>query len=278
MLRVEAVGFKVNQRNLLNDVSFNIRSGEFIAIMGANGAGKSTLMKLLSAEQTPTSGTISLHGKDLFTYSRKELSTKRAMLQQQNAISMPFSVEEVVMMGRYGQYGHKPVHRDEVAVAEAMEVCGLTDMADRTLLTMSGGEQQRVHLARVLAQLWDQKEAVLLLDEPLNNMDLQFQHQTLGIASALAKKGFIVISVLHDINLAAQYVSRMILMKGGRKWWDGSPAEVLSPAHIYNTFSINARVYTDDHTLRTQIIPDEICLDAQTFNSNMNPEASVIIL
>ncbi|MFC1226170.1 heme ABC transporter ATP-binding protein [Pedobacter sp. BG31] len=269
MLRVESITYKLNKRPLLKDISFSIRPGEMVALLGSNGAGKSTLMRLLSGERKPDSGRIMLYGDDLRDYKRKILASKRAYLQQHNPITMAFSVKEVVMMGRYGFRGLPSAKNDETAVLETMELCGLLDFADRSMLSLSGGEQQRVHLARVLTQLWDNPDAVLLLDEPTNNMDLQFQHQTLSIAAAMAKKGYMIIVVLHDVNLAAQYASRLIILKDGRKWWDGTPAQVLTPQHIYTAFGIHAQAYTDQSSLKTVIVPKEIKLDAAKFNSNL---------
>jgi len=240
-----------------------------VALLGSNGAGKSTLMRLLSGERKPDSGRIILYGENIKDYNRKILAAKRAYLQQHNPIAMAFTVKEVVMMGRYGFTGLPAAKNDQTAVLETMELCGLTDLADRSMLSLSGGEQQRVHLARVLAQLWDNKNALLLLDEPTNNMDLQFQHQTLAIAAAMAKQGYMIVVVLHDINLAAQYANRIIILKDGRKWWDGTPAQVLTSQHIYTAFGIHAQAYTDQSSLKTIIVPKEIKLDAAKFNSNL---------
>lgn len=269
MLRVESVGYEIDKRPLLRDVSFSIRSGEMVAILGANGAGKSTLMRLLSGEREPSSGKVLLHGKELAQYSKKELSGKRAMLHQQNTISMAFTVDEVVMMGRYGHHKVMSLEGHRKVVLETMEICGVSHLQERSMLTLSGGERQRVHLARVLAQVWDSKQGLLLLDEPVNNLDIQYQHQTLAIVTALARKGFMVITVLHDISLAAQYASRILMLNGGRKWWDGQPTEVLTPTHIYSAFGINARTYTDGESLKTHIVPQEVCLDADLFNSHL---------
>lgn len=275
MLRVESISYKLNNRPLLKDISFSIRAGEMVALLGSNGAGKSTLMKVLSGEEKPDSGRIILHGENLQHYKRKALALKRAYLQQHNPISMAFTVKEVVMMGRYGVGNPSAPELDLVALTETLEVCGLTDLAERSMLSLSGGEQQRVHLARVLCQLWNNKEALLLLDEPTNNMDLQFQHQTLAIAAALAKKGYMIIVVLHEVNLAAQYASRIIILKDGRKWWDGTPAEVLTPQHMYTAFGIHAQAYTDQRSLKTIIVPQEIRLDAGEFNSNLSVQHQI---
>lgn len=268
MLRIESIGYKLNQRDLIKDVSLSAKSGEVITILGANGAGKSTLLSMISGERKPSSGRIMIDGKEISSFSRKELAVKRAVLQQHNPISIGFSAWEVVMMGRYGRFRNQPGKVDRIAVEESIAICGLDDFADRSMLTLSGGEQQRVHLARTLAQIWDCDDALLLLDEPINNMDMQYQHQTMAIAKAFAKKGFIVIMVLHDVNLAAQYSNRIIMMKDGRKWWDGSPAEVLTPQHMFTAFSVHALTHTDLSSLKTIVVPKEIILEASTFNSN----------
>jgi len=268
MLHVDSISYQVNGRYLLKDISFSLRAGEMVAILGANGAGKSTLMRLLSGEKAPDSGRVVLDGKQLGNYSRKELSEKRAMLLQQNSISLDFTVQEVVMMGRYG-HGNGKSASDHLAVEETMDICGLAHLAERSMLTLSGGEQQRVHLARVLAQLWNSTRAVLLLDEPIASMDMQYQHQTLAIALALTKKGFTVVTVLHDVNLAAQYADRIIMLKGGKKWWDGTPAYVLNPQHLFTAFSIHASVQTSPKNLKTQVFPHEVKLDASAFNTNL---------
>ncbi|SFW19160.1 ABC-type hemin transport system, ATPase component [Sinomicrobium oceani] len=269
MLRVESVSYQINGRYLLKDISFSIRKGEIAAILGANGAGKSTLMKILCREKKPTEGRVVYDGKDLNTYTARELSAKRATLYQQNTVSMAFTVAEIVMMGRYNSK-HGDHRSDSTALSETMEICGVSHLAERSMLTLSGGEQQRVHLARVLAQVWDNKNALLLLDEPVSNMDMRYQHQTLAIANALAKRGYMIVCVLHEINLAAQYADRIIMLKGGRKWWDGAPEEVLTTRNIYTAFGLHTSVQTDPATLITRVTPSSIKYDAAAFNSNLS--------
>src|SRR5690606_11166902 len=138
-------------------------------------------------------------------YSPLELAKKRAMLAQQNNMSIAFKVREIVQMGRYPHYRSVPSQHDHEIVDEVKEACGITPMADRSYLSLSGGEQQRVQLARVLVQIWDNPDSLLLLDEPVSALDLQFQQQVLALAKALSRKGFMVVVVLHDINLAALY-------------------------------------------------------------------------
>lgn len=269
MLRVESISYKINNRHLLKDITFSIRKGEMVAILGANGAGKSTLMKILCREKQPSEGRVVFDTKNLNDYSAKELAAKRATLYQQNTVSLAFTVEEIVLMGRYAKEISNTNAANQLALKETMEICGVSNLADRSMLTLSGGEQQRVHLARVLAQVWDNKDALLLLDEPISNMDMLYQHQTLAIANALSKKGFMVVCVLHEINLAAQYADRVIMLKGGRKWWDGAPEEVFTNRNIFTAFGVHTQVQTDPRTLITQVIPDGLKFDAAVFNSNL---------
>lgn len=269
MIRVESISFEINKRSLLKDVTFSIRKGEMLAILGANGAGKSTLMKILCREKKPSEGRIIYNGRDMEAYSLQELAGMRATLYQQNAISLAFTVEQVVLMGRYGKSAKTARLPDAVVLEETMSVCGIGHLAERSMLTLSGGEQQRVHFARVLAQIWDAQDALLLLDEPIANMDMLYQHQTLAIANALTKKGFMVICVLHELNLAAQYADRVIMLKGGRKWWDGTPEEVFTAKNIFSAFGVDAQVRMDPRTLTTQILPLAVRLEAAQFNSNL---------
>lgn len=267
MLKVESVSYEIKKRSLVKGITFTLRKGELLAITGANGAGKSTLISLLNGERTPSSGKITFNGKSLSDYKPEELAIQRATLSQHNAVNMAFPVNEIVMMGRYPHYRGEPKLTDQVIVAEAMEICGITFLSDRSYLTLSGGEQQRVQLARVLAQLWDQPGSLLLLDEPVAGLDLLYQQQTLAIAKALSRQGFMVVAVLHELNLAAQYADRILMLKNGRRWKDGSPAQVLTTIDIYTVFGMETEVHMNPKTLTPYIIPKEIKLNATHFNS-----------
>ena len=266
MLTVNNITYQIGKAQLLKDISFSIKPGEMVAILGANGAGKSTLLKILSGTNQPENGSVSLHGKALNSYTTAELAHQRTVLTQQNVVSLPFLVKEIVMMGRYPHFQHSPTAKDFHIAQTAMEATGVQTFADRQYPTLSGGEQQRVQLARALAQVWEQPNAMLLMDEPVAGMDILYQQQTLAILRSMAQKKFIVISVLHDMNLAAQYADRIIMMKRGRKWYDGTPAEVLNPKSVYEIFEIKADVFTNPSTLKQIIMPHEI-----TFEQSKSP-------
>jgi iron complex transport system ATP-binding protein len=172
-------------------------------------------------------------------------------------------------MGRYPYHNNQPTTNDIEIVAEALKACGVEQLAERSYPGLSGGEQQRVQLARTLAQLWDRPGGLLLLDEPLAGLDMLYQQQTMAILKAFCQRGFMVVAVLHEINLAAQYASRIILMKNGRRWCDGTPSEVLTPLNIYSVFSIEANVMTNPFTLHPYVVAREIMLQAEDFNSKL---------
>ena len=255
MLIAENLTYTIKKHQIVKGVNFAVRPGEMVCLLGANGAGKSSLIKLLNGECTPTEGNVHLYGQHLQAYSPLSLAKVRATMAQQHRVSADFPVKDIVMMGRYPHYNHLPQEADLQAVQQTMELCGLSLLEDRSILSLSGGETQRVHLARVLAQLWEQPNALLLLDEPISAMDIKFQHQTLSLARTLANRGWIVVAVLHDINLAAQYADRLFLMKNGRKLMDGTPSEVLNSRNIYTIFGIDADVIVNPTTLHTYIVP-----------------------
>lgn len=264
MLIAESLSFEIGKRVLIKDLSFSIRPGELLVILGANGAGKSTLFRMLSGEKTPVRGSIKLHDKEISKYTPAQLALKRGVMNQQNVINMAFTVLEIVTMGRYPHYKNDPTAKDTEIVEQVMELTGITSFANRSYLTLSGGEQQRVQLARILAQIWDVPNALLLMDEPVASLDLQYQQQTLAIAKLLTKRGFMVVTILHDINLAGQYADRIIMLKNGRKWYDGTTAEVLSAKNIYEIFEINSDVYTNPRTLKHFFIPRNVVINSNS--------------
>jgi iron complex transport system ATP-binding protein len=242
MIEVNELTYQVGNRYLLQNLSFKAEAGELLAILGANGAGKSTLMKLLCRELHPSSGEIYLRGKNLKSYKLPELARIRAVLAQQNTISISFIVNELVMMGRYPHFEQHPVGRDYEVVKLAMEETGIMHLSGRNYNTLSGGEQQRVQLARVLAQVYDCPDACLLLDEPTNGLDLQYQQQIMELARNLANRGYCVICILHDINFASRFADQIMMIKSGKKIAAGTPLQVISCENIHQTFNVNVKL------------------------------------
>ncbi|MDH5826185.1 heme ABC transporter ATP-binding protein [Sphingobacterium faecium] len=273
MLHVQSLSYEIKGRPILRDIDISIQKGEFYAIVGANGAGKTSLLRMLASDLKPNKGEILFKGKPLRSYSLKELAYARAFLHQSNSMAMAFTVEEVVRMGRYHLKASQEQH--DLAITECMRICEVADLAERKIQQLSGGEQQRVHFARVLAQVWDQKDVLLLLDEPVASMDIQFQHQTLAIAKALTAVGFSVVAILHELNLVAQYADRVLMLKSGRKWWEGAPIEVLKPENIYAVFGVQTKVITDIATLTPSVQACTVHYSAARFNSNYKHELAM---
>jgi iron complex transport system ATP-binding protein len=261
MLVADQLTFKVGEKTLVEDISFTLSPGELLIILGANGAGKSTLFHMLSGDKTPSKGTVTLDNKNLRTYSIQELALKRAVVNQQNTMNMAFTVKEIVLMGRYPHFEHSSSQRDAQIANKMMHLTGITHLSQRSYLSLSGGEQQRVQLSRVLAQIWDIENAVLLMDEPVSNLDILYQQQTLAIAKKLAERGVMVLAILHDINLTSQYADRIIMLKGGRKYYEGSPADVLLSDNIDDIFNIQADIFTNPVTNKCFLLPKDVTIE-----------------
>lgn len=253
MFDVQNLSYHAGRRPLLRDVSVQARPGELLAVVGANGAGKSTLLRLLSGDLAPSAGVVRFGGRALGDIPAAELARRRAVLTQQHTLSLAFRVRELVLMGRYPYFRGQPTAHDQSVVEQALQLVGLTRLAERSYPTLSGGEQQRAQLARVLAQVWEAEKGFLLLDEPLTGLDLNHQHHTLEVARALVQRGFGVVAVLHDLNLAAQYADQLLLLRQGQVVAAGRPAEVLTPAHIRHAFDVDVALLPHP-TLGTPLI------------------------
>lgn len=229
-LAARGVGVRIGERALLEDVSLDIAPGEIVALAGPNGAGKSTLLRALAGDLTPTSGEVLLDGRLVTGFRARELALRRAVLPQQTIMQFAFAAREVVAMGRHPHTSRRDdFGQDEAIIAASMLRTETTALAERSYPSLSGGEQSRVSLARVLAQ----EAPILLLDEPTAALDLRHQQAVLAIARELASGGAAVLAVLHDLNLAAAYADRVALLSAGRlaavgRPWDVLTAEILS--------------------------------------------------
>lgn len=250
MLQVNNISFRIKQTPILHNISFAAEESEMLAILGANGAGKSTLLKLLTAETPLQNGQVSILGKDLANWHIKELATFRAVLTQQSSLTLPFTVEEVVMMGRYPHFKRNEQQLDRTIVQNALHKTGISHLANRDYLSLSGGEQQRTHLARVFAQIWfseTQQTRYLFMDEPINSLDVQHQHRTLQLANEFKAAGNLVVAVLHDVNLAAQYADKILLLKKGQVLAWGTPYEVFTPELLTECYDFPVQVERNPH-------------------------------
>lgn len=242
MISATDVTFRIGAATLLDKISLSIQGGESVALVGPNGAGKSTLLKVLSGELRPTSGQVLIKGHASGHYRPQELAAHRAVLSQIITLTFPYTVEEVVRMGA----GDRKTARVAREVDAALHAVDLAGYRDRIMTTLSGGEQQRVHFARILVQLaYGEAEhgpGILMLDEPTASLDLRHQLDLLRLARERAGKGTAVIAVLHDLNLATLFASRIVMLDRGRVAVDGTAAETITDEWLERVFKVSTAV------------------------------------
>jgi iron complex transport system ATP-binding protein len=237
MLDVQNISVEYGSREILREISFTLKSGEIIALLGANGAGKTTLIRALNGTIPLSTGEILLEGKELGEYSRREMSRKVAVVAQENETKFPVSVLQFVLAGRFAHgsaFGWETWCYIEIASA-ALEKCDLGDYANRMMNELSGGERQRVVLARAVAA----EPAILLLDEPTANLDLAHQALMFRLVRERCRTpGASAIVITHDMNLASEFGDEVLLLNNGRIFAKGTPSEVLSQKNIEAVFSV----------------------------------------
>ena len=239
-IRASDVQAVLGGSQILRGVDLRAERGELVGVIGPNGSGKSTLLKCIYRVLKPTGGAVWLDGRTLSDYSYKESARQVAVVAQHNYYNFDFSVRDVVMMGRspHKRALERDNARDHQMVARALETVGMADFARRSFATLSGGEQQRVILARALAQ----DTPCLILDEPTNHLDIKYQLQLMDIVKGLDRT---VIAAIHDLNIAAMYCDRLYAVKEGRVVASGRPEEVLTPALIRAVYEVEAEVLRD---------------------------------
>ncbi|MEE4463694.1 heme ABC transporter ATP-binding protein [Azotobacter chroococcum] len=241
MLQAERLAVQRGGRRVLSGIDLELRPGELLGVLGPNGAGKSSLLAALCGELRPAAGQVRLDGRPLAGWPGPERARRLAVLPQSPALEFAFRVEEVVGFGRLPHASGR--RRDAEIVARALAAADVTHLAGRSYLTLSGGERQRVHLARVLAQLWPGgAQQVLLLDEPTSMLDPLHQHSILQAVREFAGQGAAVLAILHDLNLAARYCDRLLLLAGGCMQALGSPEEVLRAGPLKAVFGLDVLV------------------------------------
>lgn len=230
-LDIHGLTFSYGERCVLKKVSLSVSPGETLGVIGPNGSGKSTLIRVISRVVPLVTGCVSIDGTDLCRLSRSQLARRIAVVPQAPTLPEAFTVLEIVMMGRTPHLGflRSEGPRDLGVVERAMEVTNTSALAERRIGELSGGERQRVVLARALAQ----EPQVLLLDEPTAHLDINYQVSLLDLVDRLKhEQGLGVLLVLHDLNLAAQYCQRLLLLHRGEVFTRGTPAEVITEANV----------------------------------------------
>jgi len=241
MLQVEGLHLRRGSNEVLRDIHLQLQPGQVLGVLGPNGAGKSSLLGVLCGELLPGHGRVTLQGRPLADWAGQERARRLAELPQVSSLGFSFKVEEVVGMGRMHQDSGQL--RDAQIVEEALRAADAWHLLGRSYLALSGGERQRVHLARVLAQLWPGDEGTtLLLDEPTSMLDPLHQHTTLQAVRSFADRGAAVLVILHDLNLAARYCDRILLLEQGRCHAVAAPEQVLTPEALKAVFGIDVLV------------------------------------
>jgi iron complex transport system ATP-binding protein len=239
----------IEGRAIVDEVSIDIRSGEVLALVGPNGAGKSTLLSVLSGDVRPSRGSVVIAGRDIRSLRHLELARLRSVLTQENQVSFPFTVTEVVEMGRSPWAKTAQRDDDPAAVEAAVLATDIAHLGQRRYTSLSGGEKARVSLARVLAQ----GAATVFLDEPTAALDLRHQEDVMRTARALAAEGRAVVVVVHDLSLAGAYADRVALVADGRLESVGTPLEVLTAERVERVYGLPVEVITTGN--RPVILP-----------------------
>ena len=237
----QALTYRIADKTVLHDVSLSLNQGEMVALIGPNGAGKSTLLRLLTGYLSPTSGSCHLAGKPLESWSTQTLSRHRAVMRQQTQLGFDWPIEAVIGMGR-APWTQQP---EAAVITHVMQITGCTPLTGRKYAALSGGEQQRVQLARALAQLWydGAPRGWLFLDEPTSALDLYHQQHLLRLLKSLTtQRNLHVCVVLHDLNLAALWADRIVLLHEGKIVSQGAPNVVLQADDLARWYGAQVHV------------------------------------
>ncbi len=256
---VTNLNYAYGRSPVLQNLTFSIRSGDFFIIIGPNGSGKTTLMKLLSRITKPKTGTIHVFKRSIQTYSRKDLARTIAFVAQSTPVDFPFTVTEVVLMGRSPHLGMLALERtkDLEIVKQSLDFTGISHLADRKMEQLSGGERQRVFIARAISQ----QPHIILLDEPTASLDLAHQVRIMDLMERLkTETGVTVVMISHDVNLAAMYGDRLLLLKEGRIVNLGRPKEVLTYQTLEDVYG--CKLLVDESPLgrfpRVTLVPQKL--------------------
>lgn len=234
-LEVNDASWSISAQKIVDSINLQVQSGEFIGLVGPNGSGKSSLLRLIYRIYPPDSGVIFLDGRNIWEMGTREMARLAAVVAQERTSDFDFTVDEIVMMGRTPHKGlfDSDTSEDDLIVNEALSHVGMLSFMRRDFRTLSGGEKQRVLIARALAQ----HARLLILDEPTNHLDIRHQFEVMKLIRSL---GITVVAALHDLNLAAAYCDRLFLLQEGRIISHGQPHDVLTPMQIAVVYGVHA--------------------------------------
>ena len=237
MLKADKVGVKISEKKIIEDVSFTLKKGELVALLGPNGSGKSTLMKTIFGILKPYHGAIYIDGKTIHNLERRDIAKLLGYLSQEIA-SANLRVLDIVLLGRVPHAGIMPTKRDVEVSLKALKLVGMDGYEDRLFSELSGGEKQKVMLARIFSQ----EVEFLLLDEPTSHLDIKSQIDVMRLVKTLVMNGKGALVALHDINLAAMFADRILMVKNGKIKYSGRVEEVLTPENIKDIYGIDVDV------------------------------------
>lgn len=248
MLTVKNLSYGVEDKIIIENMSFQVKEGSFVGVVGPNGSGKSTLLKNIY-KAIEGDGDIHLKGRRLRAVSSRELAREMAVVSQHGSSDFDFTVKEMVTMGRYP---HKGIFRsydgrDRQIVDEALKSLGLLEMVERKFFTLSGGERQRVLIARALAQEAD----IIVLDEPTNHLDIRYQLQIMEILKGL---DITVVAAVHDMNIASLYCDEVVALKEGKIWGVGETGEIFSKSFFKEVFQVEVEIQRNPQTNRLSVV------------------------
>jgi iron complex transport system ATP-binding protein len=261
LLQIMGLSVEIERVPLLSDISLEMNAGEVVALVGPNGSGKTTLLRAIVGEQKLSAGSTQLNGEPVANWNPRNLAKRMAVLPQKSVLNFPFTGREVVALGRTPHETGQAI--DQKIIDEVLDYLDADYLADRLYPNLSGGEQQRIQLARVLAQIWtgndresDDKASepkLLLLDEPSSYFDLAHQQMLVELVQALSKRNIAVLIVVHDLNLALACADRIAVMSCGRLVTCGKAEEIVTPELIREVFSVDAAIMRDPETGRQML-------------------------
>jgi len=251
MLRLEGIYFSYDRTDILKDISFEVKKGEFLGIIGPNGSGKTTLLKTIARILNPYRGNIFFEGVDIRKIPYLEYARKVAYLPSQIDIPFSYTVEEFVLLGRFpyiGRYGEIK-KTDREIIDKTLEQFEISHYRERKIWELSDGERQRVFISQVIVQ----QSSLIILDEPTSHLDIGHSFKILDIIREINKNGTTVITVLHELNLASEYCSRLLLLNQGSVFSEGTVEDVITYQNIEEVYKTKVLVYKNPHTGRPYV-------------------------